>query len=238
MSTEAKKPLECQVVFAGTSLVLVANELNLSIFKPAWLGQFGILKPEEITESSVISPAVIQIPAPKFNLVILANRLQMTFLTLEEADVVEPLNRVMGGILKNLPHTPWIAMGINFDFFVRPTDDSRLDEWNKDNFASKQALAICSDKDKRPRFGSYFSMSYEGMRMKVDAKPVHKAASVDSKVTEALKVAPEWMLFNFNYHLDLDSATPVKHAQESLAKWKVAASHSCSIIDQISSFKK
>lgn len=235
MSTEAKNPLACRVVFAGTSLVLVANELNLSIFKPVWLGQFGILKPDEITEASVISPAAIQIAAPKFNLVILPNRLQMMFLTLEEEKVVEPLNRVMGGILKNLPHTPWIAIGINFDFFVIPEDQSRVDEWNKKNFASKQALAICNDHEKHPRFGSYFSMSFDGMRMKVDAKPVHKASSVDPKVTEALKVAPEWMLFNFNYHLDLDSAAPVKHAQDSLTKWTRAASHCSSIIAQISS---
>ena len=75
-------------------------------------------------------------------------------------------------------------------------------------------------------------MNVENMRLKVDAKPVHNVVA-NPKIMEALKVAPEWMQFNFNFHLDLDSEAPVKHALESLVKWKVAASLTRSIINQI-----
>ncbi len=232
MSSEVKNSPQGHRVFAGTNLVLVANELNLSIFKPIWLGKFEIIKPDEFTDACIISPAAIQIPTPHFTLAILPNRLQIAFTAMEDENVVEPLNRVVGGILKNLPHTPLLALGINFDFLIAPADASQFAEWNKKNFASESALAICGDQTKKPRFGSCFSMNVENMRLKVDAKPVHNVVA-NPKIMEALKVAPEWMQFNFNFHLDLDSEAPVKHALESLVKWNVAASLTRSIINQM-----
>ena len=100
---------KCVAVSAGKSVVIVANELNLSIFKPVWLCQFDILKPEELSEGILISPAAIQIPGPTFQLVILPNRLQMTFPSSDVDATTEPLNRVLGGILRALPHTPLVG---------------------------------------------------------------------------------------------------------------------------------
>lgn len=223
---------KCLSVFAGMSVVIAANELNLSIFKPVWLCQFDILRPDELTESSLISAAAIQIPSPTFQLVILPNRLQMTFPSSDVDATIGPLNRVLGGILRALPHTPLVGLGMNFDFFVTPPVGDSYEKWNAESFATKAALGISCVADARPRFGSYFSMQVEGMRLKVDAKPV-RGAVASPQVVKALEAASEWMHFGFNYHQDLDQNAPTKHALELLPKWSTVVRHAQSVVNQI-----
>ena len=232
MKMDAKAAVQARSVFAGATVVLVANEINLSIFKPMWLGRMNILRPDEITDDCVISPGALQFSTAQYNLLILANRLQMAFAEMDDAIVVEPLDRVLGGILRNLPHTPLTALGMNFDFFVGPNDLTTFAEWNKELFASSFASAICNSPAGNPRFGAYFSMPFEGMRLKINTKPI-KGAVAAPKVVDVLKDAPEWVHFNFNYHLDLNADASTQQALENLAKWNLAAAKTRSIIAQI-----
>jgi hypothetical protein len=229
---DSKTTVQARSVFGGTSVVLVANEINLSIFKPVWLGQTNILRPDELSGDFVISPGVIQIPTSQYNLLVLPNQLQMAFAEMDDAIVIEPLNRVLGGILKNLPHTPFIGLGINFDFFVGPNDLEKFPEWNKELFACRSAFAVCDKSTDEPRFGTYFSLDFEGLRLKINIRPI-KGAVAAPKVIEQLQAASEWMHFNFNYHLDLNPVTPVQNALETLAKWSLVAAKTRSVIAQI-----
>ena len=229
---DAKTTVQARGVFGGTSVVLVANEINLSIFKPVWLGQTNILRPEELSGDCVISPGVIQIPTAQFNLLVLPNQLQMAFAEMDDKVVVEPLNRVLGGILKNLPHTPFLGLGINFDFFLGPSNSENFAEWNKELFASRSALAVCEQPTDQPRFGAYFSLEFEGLRLKTNVRPI-KGAVAAPKVIEQLQAASEWMHFNFNFHLDLNPLTPAQNALETLAKWSLVAAKTRAIIAQI-----
>ena len=232
MTTVTKATASARSVFAGASVVLVANEISLSIFKPMWLGQTNILRPDELSGDCVISPGAIQIPTAQFNLLILLNRLQMAFAEMDDEIVTEPLNRVLGGILKNLPHTPFVGIGFNFDFFVGPSDLDKFADWSKELFASDSALAVCANPTDHPRFGAYFSLDFEGMRLKINARPV-KGAVAAPKVVEQLQTASEWMHFNFNFHLDLNPDTPAQTALEALAKWNLVAAKTRSIIAQL-----
>jgi len=232
MTMDAKTTVQARSVFGGTSVVLVANEINLSIFKPIWLGQTNILRPDELAGDCVISPGALQIPTTQFNLLVLPNQLQLAFAEMGDEVVIEPLNRVLGGILRNLPHTPFVALGINFDFFVGPNDLGRFADWSKDLFASRSALAVCENPADNLRFGAYFSLDSEGMRLKINVRPI-KGAVAAPKVVEQLQTAAEWMHFNFNYHLDLNSAAPAQNALETLVKWSSVAAKTRSIIAQI-----
>ena len=219
-------------VFTGMSVVLTANELNLSIFKPVWLCQSNILKSEELGDGVLISPAAIQIPCPTFQLVIVPNRLQLTFPDTEVGKTVEPVNRVLGGILKTLPHTPLVGIGMNFDFFVAPASGISFEKWNAEHFSSKAALDTGCGVDGQPRFGAYFSLLAEGMRLKVDAKPVSRVVA-SPQIMKCLEMAPEWMHFAFNYHKDLDQSAPTAHALDLLSKWSAVVSHARSTIGKI-----
>lgn len=232
MTMDAKTTVQARSVFGGASVVLVANEINLSIFKPMWLGQTNILRPDELAGDCIISPGVVQIPTAQFNLLVLQNQLQMAFAEMDDKIVIEPLHRVLGGILKNLPHTPFAGLGINFDFFVGPNDSDKFADWSKDLFASRSALAICENPADKLRFGAYFSLDFEGMRLKINARPI-KGAVTAPKVVEQLQIAAEWMHFGFNYHLDLNPAAPAQNALEALSKWSVVAAKTRSIIAQI-----
>lgn len=232
MTMDTKTTVQARSVFGGTSVVLVANEINLSIFKPLWLGQTNILRPDELSGECVISPGVIQIPTSQFNLLVLPNQLQMAFAEMDDKIVVEPLNRVLGGILKNLPHTPFLGLGLNFDFFVGPSNLEKFAEWNKELFASHGAMAVCELANDHPRFGAYFSLDFEGLRLKINVKPI-KGAVAAPKVIEQLQAASEWMHFNFNFHLDLNPVKPTQNALETLAKWSVVADKTRSIIAQV-----
>lgn len=224
--------VQARGVFGGASVVLVANEINLSIFKPLWLGQTNILLPDELSGDCIISPGVIQIPTSQFNLLVLPNQLQMAFAEMDDKIVVESLNRVLGGILKNLPHTPFFGLGINFDFFVGPSNSEEFAEWNKKLFASHSAMAVCEVANDHPRFGTYFSLDFEGLRLKINVRPI-KGAVAAPKVIEQLQAVSEWMHFNFNFHLDLNPAAPSETALQTLAKWSLVANKTRSIISQI-----
>ncbi|HEU5125096.1 MAG TPA: hypothetical protein VFW05_13655 [Verrucomicrobiae bacterium] len=229
---DAKTTAMARSVFGGASVVLVANEINLSIFKPIWLGQTKILRPDELAGDCVISPGVVQIPTAQFNLLVLPNQLQMAFAEMDDAVVSEPLNRVLGGILMNLPHTPFAGLGINFDFFVGPNDLDKFADWNKNLFASRSALAVCENPADKLRFGAYFSLDFEGMRLKINVRPI-KGAVAAPKVVEQLQTATEWVHFNFNYHADLNPAAPAQNALEALRKWSLVAAKTRAIIAQI-----
>lgn len=232
MPKKKPEPPKLKLTFSGMSIVLVANELNLSIFRPVWMCKLNILKPEEITEGSFISPAAIQIPAPNFHLAILPNRLQLSLPTAEKAVCGPLVDRVLGGILKALPHTPMSAMGVNFDFLLHPIDPTQFSKWNKAMFASPLVNTLCKDAKLQPRFGAYFSMFFDDMRLKVDVKPVRNA---EESLTYERTSDPKFeaMKFNFNYHLDLNHEDPTGHALAHLDKWKSAIDHAQLILESL-----
>jgi hypothetical protein len=232
MITDAKTTINPRTVFGGVSVVLVADEINLSYFRALWTRQANILHPEELSGQCVILPEAIQIPTTQFHLLVVPQRLQMSFAEMDDRVVQEPLNRVLGGILRDLPPIPFRGLGFNFDFFVGPNESERFLEWSKELFASKGALTICADAAEHPRFGSYVSLDFEGMRLKIDIKPIKGAVGIPTLIHK-LQSAPEWMHFNFNYHVDLNPETSAQTTLGLLAKWNMIAMKTRSVIAQI-----
>ena len=219
------------VQFLGLNIVLAANELNLSIFKPVWMCQYGILKPEEISEIAFITPAAIQIPNEDFHLTILPNRLQLGLPTPKRIENSKLIDRIIGGILKALPHTPFAAMGINIDILVHPKNPTEFKDWNNQKFASPIAKLVCLDEGS-PRFGSYFSIFVNDARLKVDVKPIRvteDAPTPDHPIDPKF----EYMKFNFNYHIDLDPENPVVQAFSQLNKAMHYLDHAESVIEKL-----
>jgi hypothetical protein len=219
-------------VFGGASIVAVADEINVSTFKPFWLNNQGILSQDELSGECLFTPGAVQIPTKVFSLLVLPNRIQIAFAEMEESLVMTPLHRVIGGILNGLPHTPFKALGFNFEFFVGPEDPSTFGEWNHRHFYSPCSALICPPQVENTRFGSYSSINFNGMRLKLDVKPVRGTTTAPA-ISSALENSQEWMHFAFNYHLDLDLKNPARHAQDSLAIWPTSAANTRSVIDGI-----
>ena len=113
-------PEQARVQLVETSIVFVANQLNLSIFNPLWFVKQGILREDEFTAETVITPAFVQIPTSGFNLLIIPDRLQMQLLPRTFPIAANEFHRVLGGIIKSLPHTPLKGVGLNFSFMSVP----------------------------------------------------------------------------------------------------------------------
>ena len=223
---------EIRTVFNGMTVVLAAHDLNMTIFRPVWMCKFDILTPDEITEGALISPAVIQLPTPTFQLTILPNRLQMVFPNLDTELNSNLANRVLGGILKQLPHTPISAVGINFDFLIHPVDSPVFGKWNKENYGSPLACKLVPDEGSQPRFGSYVSMYVGDIRLKLDMKPVRAIEDLRAQA-ENLTPQTELMKLNFNYHLDLNHEDPTGHALAHLSKVPDCIEHAKGIVNTL-----
>ena len=230
MSLAAQPKPAITTVFAGSNFVLAGEGINPAAFKATWLFQSGIFKPEEISDAPIITPPLIIVPTLHFQFLAAPNRVQVQFLSENENDVLEPLERIISGVIKFVPALPVTAIGINFDFFTAPSDDD-FAKWNRETFECAGAAASYSP-ESHPRFGAYFSMNFESFRMKVDVKPIKGAQHPDPKVIETLRTRREWMHFTFNFHQDIDPASLPAHASNAIGSWREASKFARSILER------
>ena len=216
-----------KTVLAQSTVVVVAHDVNLSIFRPVWLGQNDILTEEELAGEVVVTPVAINVPAGAFNLMIVPNRVQISFSD-ASANVREVLDRIVGGIVRTLPHTPYSGCGMNFHHFVANTEGD-FGDWCRSNFASTVSNRMMPVSAEDPRCGTYVSLDVLGGRLKLDMKPV--------KIPEGSVAADGWedqreaMKFSFNYDFSVaDSEKPNETLLEVLSRWDDALAHSHTIV--------
>ena len=193
----------------GFNVVLAATNLNPSIFSLLWLVKQKIFSEAEIqTEGSVFTPFTVNVVAPGLSLTVIPDRLQLGFLPAEEdAEVALKIQRVVGKIASELPHTPFQAVGFNMGWVLLPLDQKELDSWERKSFLAERNPLAKFFKEKNSHFGCYLSKDFKMGRLKLDIKPV---TLVDA--TKSLQAA-------FNFHLDLTADEPVKQIHEFLALW-------------------
>jgi hypothetical protein len=208
-------------VFCGpSSTVLVANDVNVSIFKSAWFGRNQVISEDEMLDDVLISPGIVQIPTRNFQVIIVPNRIQF-FLPPQRFDVgQQEIDRVLGTIVRLLPHTPYTAIGLNFEYIVTPPSADTFYEWNRKWFSAPLVEKFPEAKDKTSRFGSYFSMDSLEMRLKIDIKPVNVTQEIKNL---KLSSRQEFMRINFNFHEDLPESPSPDFIIEILKRWTKAS---------------
>ena len=210
-------------IFANASVVILANDVNLSIFKPLWLVKTNILREDEFEEGVVISPVAVHIPTPKLQFDVFPNRIQVTLPKLYP-EAQTDIDRILGGIVKTLPHTPYRAVGLNFTYMTAPEDDNAFPDWNRRLFSSRFACQAHPADDPGARFGSYFSFDILDTRLKVDIKPVKASAGIE-QLSETWHRGQDIIAINLNFHTDLTEAGPTTETiLDKLGKWDEALS--------------
>ena len=206
-------------LFTSATIVVVANDVNISIFKPIWLIKTGILKEEELKGDILFSPVAVQIPTERFIFAIFPNRIQLNF-NKPHSDYQSEIIRIIGGVVKTLPHTPYSGIGLNFDCLVAPEDEGTFNIWNRELFVSKFADKIQTEED--ARFGTYFSFNTLEARLKISIKPT-KGKNKISEIHESWHDGQEIMKLNFNFHYEVDRENePLKFILKVLGKWPQA----------------
>ena len=205
----------------SANIVIVAKNLNPSIFSQLWLVEEGIVGKGEFGDNCVFTPLFTQIFTPTFQLHVLPERLQIVLIdkSLEEPT---PIMEKISMLVQKLPHTPYIAIGANFLWFVAPDEPADPVEFMRKLFMRPEIPLYNRFSSEDARFGAYMSRNVFGVRLQLDIKPhrEEKSGSVE-----------EYLRFNFNYHLDLahgDQVTQILGFLDNWSKMKQEADETAS----------
>lgn len=218
----------------SATAVLVAKYFNVSIFQPLWISKNGILREDELTTKMLVSPAVNVFPSEKFELMILPERVQMRFHPKGYSTAEDELKRVIGGIIKMLPHTPYTAMGFNLDFRICEPSGVDFAKWNRQLFMAEASSRIADPEDNGTRFGCYVSFNSLGGRMKVNMLPVHEQ-QITKTPSAGSSFEADAVNVTFNFHTDIaqpPSTDPMMHV---LDRWDDVFDLCCEIMRKVES---
>ncbi len=221
-----------QSVLVDASVVAIAHDVNLSIFRPPWLVKSRIFTEKELQGEIVVTPAFVQVPTDNFQLMVFPDRIQMA-IRLNCPDAADCIQRVMGGVVSTLPHTPYTAAGLNFKYLAAPESADAFAPWNRALLSSSFADEVAPPDDGGARFGSYVSFDTLGLRLKLDIKPT-KAPDAAVKMCKSWRPGQDLVSLGFNFHADVTQAKePADELIGVLGKWTDALALSEKIAGQI-----
>lgn len=209
------------VEFAGANVVVTARQFNPSILSQMWLVDHEIIARDAPTAGCLFSEGVVLVNNEQFNLLVVPPQLQLTPSANAEDDA-ELIARVAGGIVHNLPETPYQAVGLNFQWFLW-SDDRSMNEITRAMFFDAARPTYRQFQSDDALFGGYFSKNVLGCRLKLDVKPT----TIEH---EGQKL--ERLLFAFNYHLDAAGDGAAATIVEHLGRWNAARQEADQIVNE------
>lgn len=213
------------------SAVIVGRDVNISILKPPWLLKHGILDEDELSSGDIVfTQLLMQVPTDCFDLLGTPDRLQVR-LSSECQDPQAKVVRLIGGIVTTLPHTPFTALGFNFEYWLKPAEEADYPDWNRARFGTSFAVEASAEMP-NARFGSFCSFDHFDMRVRVQLTP---GRAKTEKNTETPKNEPpeEGMITRINFHRNLAQPFQPTEVLETLARWETMASFAADLTKSI-----
>jgi len=207
---------------AGSVAVIVAQQFNSAILSQLWLVRNEILRDEEFQEGSIFSDVVVQVRSTPFQMLVLPDQLQMVP-TVSRDQEQEILLQRLGRLVRELPHTPYRALGLNFAWHLTPADGN-IARLSRDMFFVPNRPLHQSFGEENAHFGGYLSKDILGFRLKLDVKPL--IVSLEGGRVE------NRLHFGFNYHFDLQEDA-ARQIEERLQHWNEVRQESERIVDSI-----
>lgn len=213
------------VQLAGTNVIVAARQFNPTVFSQLWLVRNGLLAEEEFGSGYIFSESFVQAATPRFLLLVVPSQLQFTPSELGEGQQELILEKV-GRIVERLPHTPYVAVGLNFVWHMHD-EDSTIERLSRELFFKGESELYRRFDAEDARFGAYLSRDVLGCRMKLDIKPV---SLEESSLQEMQRLQ-----FAFNFHRDLSNAAgdPVGLIHRMLERWDEAKAESMQIVESL-----
>ena len=184
---------------AFSSIVLTAQSFNPSVFTETWLSESKVLPSDKLTGVRVYSPQVAQFQTSEVQVLVVPPKMQITFPILVPGEGPELACSIAVRTVELLPHTPYQALGMNFDYFVPPPEGQDFNVYDRALFGDGGSKLLREFSAPDARFGRYFSRDYGEARLKLDVKPV-KAGPQNKDLLQ----------FSFNFHY----ALPEVHLEE------------------------
>ena len=180
----------------------------------------------------VMTPLAVQIPSTNFQFMALPDRIQFS-VNRQYPDAQSDINRIVGGIVMKLPHTPYTAIGINFQYLVAPESGDASVNWERTLFASPVSNKLEGIEAENVRYGCYLSFDSLEMRLKIDIKPTNAGRNIEA-LCNSWHHGQELIRIHFNFHTDVTNTEA--HAElvaDKLRKWTEAFTLSQEIRDKI-----
>src|SRR3954452_10956137 len=101
------------IQLAGSNVIIAARQFNPTVFSQLWLVRNELLAEEDFGPGYLFSEAVVQMATPQFLMLVVPSQLQ--FSPTDQVEDQQALIRgKVGRIVERLPHTPYVAVGLNF----------------------------------------------------------------------------------------------------------------------------
>jgi hypothetical protein len=178
---------------SGAAFILTAKSLNPSIFNQIWLSREKLVEDSEFGPQSITTAGASQHQIAKLALLVVPDRLQLLINPFER-ESMDRADSLCAGIVARLPHTPYLALGINFDF--APTVSNAAAVTRKLLGVNDARLAAAFD-DPSATFAGTLS------------KPIRDGQlNFRIAIAEGQKKEESSLALQFNHHFDLSSLAP------------------------------
>ncbi len=212
------------ILLAGANVIVAARQFNPSVFNPVWFARSGLFIESDFGAGHVIGDGLVQISNPLFQMLVLPSQLQ--FAPDEKvANQQQLIEEKVGGIVQTLPHTPYVAIGLNFVWHMRD-ERVEVERLSRELFFKADSELYRRFDTEDARFGAYLSRDLRGCRQKLDIKPI----SLDESTNLNMQV----IQFAFNYHRELtDAEEPVRQIHEMLERWNEFREESRQLVESL-----
>lgn len=214
--------MDKNVELVSENVVVLANQFNLSIMNQHWLIENCIITQDDLQDGYTFTPVFALAKTKFFQLTLVPERLQID-LNPKTEKKIELIKSKIGTIVDKLPHTPFTALGFNFDYFLT-TEDSSVEKYTRLLFFKPDSPLSSQFDEDNAKFGGYFSKDVSGFRLKLDIKPI--SIKSKDKIMDKIQLA-------FNFHLDLVGNDKSKTILKYLAKWDSMANITKDIVKLI-----
>jgi hypothetical protein len=194
------------------NVVVVAQQFNPSILSEIWLAKHGIVPEGAKTGEWLLTNQVVKIGTTDFIIMAIPERLQFTPVN-ATGDVQGLIEEKMGGIVDLLPHTPYSAVGLNFEWIVTTTDLAQFASRLRQEFTNENAPLYDAFREEDARFGAYLSKNVLRFRMGVNILPI--SGKTDDSPIEGLQ-------YRFNFTRELVQGDPVEQIHGAIRRWTEA----------------
>ncbi len=211
----------------GANVVIVARQFNPSVFSQLWLVRNGIVGEEEFSAGCLFSDDVAKIESRDFGLLVIPPQLQFHPRVAAECEADLVLGK-MGAIVQTLPHTPYLAVGLNFVWHVWP-EDGDLHASSRSLFLRRSGpfFDVFGDAEDT-LFGAYVSKAVLGCRLRLDVKPIDFPLEGQNS---------HRLLFAFNFQLDVPQDNPIPAIEGHLRLWTEARDEACRIVNLVERYR-
>ncbi|MFQ5736897.1 MAG: hypothetical protein ACE5GY_08560 [Thermodesulfobacteriota bacterium] len=204
-------------------IIVTAQSFNPSIFTETWLDRHKIISVDSLDGPRVSTPQAAVFQTKEVALAIEPSKMQVSFSTHKTDSDFDTSLKIPLRIVELLPHTPYLALGLNFNVFVKPPEGQDFLSYNKSLLGTGDYKLLREFSVEDARFGRYFSKDYGEARLKLDIKPVK--AGPENKDMIAF-------LFNFHFEVsEVDVSERWKKLVEYIGNWNSFREYATSLVE-------